>query len=69
MRCSSSSRGSRHTDDTLDVGEKMEFEFRYEAVAAGDATISCHVHATIDADDVFPRGTGAEGSETLTVRP
>jgi len=57
------------TDDTLEVGEKMELEFRYEAVDGGDATISCHVHATIDADDVFPRSAGANGSSTLTVRP
>jgi hypothetical protein len=56
-------------DDTLEVGEKMELEFRYEAVDVGDATISCHVHATIDADDVFPRSAGANGSSTLTVRP
>jgi hypothetical protein len=57
------------TDDTLDVGEEMEFEFRYEAVAAGDATITCHIRPTIDADDVFPRSAGADGRKTLTVRP
>ena len=56
-------------DDTLDVGEEMKAEFGYEAVAAGNATITCHVHATIDADDVFPRKAGANGSSTLTVRP
>ena len=52
---------------TLDVGEVLELEFEYEAVARGDAEITCHVHGTIDVDDVFPRSGGSNGTGSLRV--
>lgn len=54
---------------TLDPGEVLELELEYHAVAAGDATITCHVHATVDLGGLFPRQTGVNGSKSVTVRP
>jgi hypothetical protein len=54
-------------DGILDVGEVMEQEFRYRAEGRGDATIRCHVHASVDLDDLFPRSAGPNGEQTLTV--
>ncbi len=54
-------------DGTLDVGEQFDLELGYRAKSAGDATISCHVHATVDVDDLFPRSGGTAGDGELTV--
>jgi len=58
-----------NTDDlsTLEVGEVLEQELEYEAGDPGNATISCHVHASVVVDDLFPRSGGSNGSKTLTV--
>lgn len=59
-----------NSDDswTLDAGEELELELEYRAVAAGNSTISCHVHASVDVDRLFPRSGGANGSKGFTVR-
>ena len=54
-------------DATLDVGEVLELGFRYVAIGPGDATLSCHVHASVDLDDLFPRSAGPNGEKSLTV--
>lgn len=53
---------------TLDVGEVLELDLEYEAVARGEAEITCHVHATVDVDDVFPRSGGTNGRGSMRVR-
>jgi hypothetical protein len=60
--------GDIEPNSTLDVGEEMELEFEYHAVAAGGATISAHIHATVNPADVFPRSGGDDGSHGVTVR-
>lgn len=60
--------GSIEPNPTLDVGEVLELELGYEADARGTTTISCHVHATVEPDDVFPRGPGRSGSGDIRVR-
>lgn len=52
---------------TLDVGEVLELELEYVAEARGNATITCHVHATVDVGDVFPRSGGSNGEGDLRV--
>jgi hypothetical protein len=52
---------------TLEPNEVREHEFTYKGASAGDATISCHVHATVDVDDLFPRSNGTDGSKTVTI--
>ena len=54
-------------DGTLDVGEQFDLELGYRAMAAGDATISCHVHASVDVDDLFPRSGGTPGDGAVRI--
>jgi hypothetical protein len=41
----------------LDVGASKPAEVQYTGKAVGTATIRCHVHATVAADDLFPPDT------------
>ena len=52
---------------TMDPGEVMELELEYHAVLAGAVTITCHVHATVPVESLFPRQNGRNGSETVTI--
>ena len=61
------SGGDIEPNATLDVGEAMELEFEYVAKGAGNATISCHVHASVVPEDLFPRSAGANGSHDVKV--
>ncbi|WP_029136774.1 hypothetical protein [Nakamurella lactea] len=54
-------------DSRLDVGESVELEFDYQAIGAGRATFSGHIHAAVDLDDLFPNGRGDAGSKDVTV--
>lgn len=38
----------------LDAGESAQVELRYEAKKAGQTSINCHIHATVDQDALFP---------------
>lgn len=51
----------------LEPGELRELELEYHAEAVGDATIFCHVHASVDVDDLFPRSSGSNGSKVVTI--
>ena len=37
----------------VEVGEVTELEVEYRAVGAVEATITCHIHGTVDQDSVF----------------
>lgn len=39
---------------TLDVGETSQLELRYRAKKAGQTSIKCHIHATVDEKTLFP---------------
>jgi hypothetical protein len=56
-------------NSTLDIGEQIEVEFEYHAVAAGNAEIRAHIHGTVRPEDMFPRSGGTNGSRSVTVRP
>ena len=45
-----------NTDDlaTLEVGETSQVELQYRAKKAGQTSIKCHIHATVDQDTLFP---------------
>jgi hypothetical protein len=60
--------GDFEPNATLDVGEQNELEIGYRAVAAGNAEISAHVHASVDVESLLPRGNGTDGRRSLTVR-
>jgi hypothetical protein len=60
--------GDIEPNATLDAGEVLELELEFEAGEVGTATITCHVHATVNADDLFPRSAGTNGSKNVTVR-
>jgi len=60
------------TDDlefgsTMDPGEVTELELEYHAIRAGAVTITCHVHATVDIDGLFPRQNGRDGTTSVTI--
>jgi len=59
--------GAPQFDGVLDVGEVADLEFRYRAEGRGDATLRCHIHASVDLDDLFPRSAGPNGEQVLTV--
>jgi hypothetical protein len=61
--------GDIEPNSVLDIGEQREIEFEYHAESAGNATISCHIHARVDVDDLFPRSGGTNGSKPVTIRP
>ena len=48
------SGGDIEPNATLDVGEVLELEFEYVAKGAGNATINCHVHTSVNPEDLFP---------------
>jgi hypothetical protein len=56
-------------NNSLVVGEEIELEFSYRAKAAGNVTISAHLHGTVDVDSLFPRSGGTSGSKTVEVKP
>jgi hypothetical protein len=60
---------NEEVDGILDVGELLELEFGYRAKRAGNATITCHIHASIEVDDLFPRSAGSNGTVSLQVIP
>ncbi len=41
---------------TLDVGETLELEFEVKGLDEGNAEITCHLHANIDENSLFPNG-------------
>ncbi|HEY7047039.1 MAG TPA: hypothetical protein VH373_07450 [Jatrophihabitantaceae bacterium] len=45
-----------NTDDlsTLEIGESTQVELDYRAKKAGDTSIKCHIHATVDQNTLFP---------------
>jgi len=51
----------------LDVGESQPVQIGVRCYAAGDAKITCHVHADIDASDLFPTSQNRSGEQTVTV--
>ena len=60
--------GDIEPNATLDVGEVLELELEFEADDPGSATINCHIHASVDPDDLFPRSGGTNGSKTVTIK-
>lgn len=59
--------GDIEPNATLDVGEVLELPLEFEAVGAGRATFSAHVHASVDVDDLFPGSRGADGEKDVEV--
>jgi len=57
-----SSDGEFEPNATLDVGEVLELELEFEANDVGTAAINCHIHASVNPDDLFPRSGGTNGS-------
>ena len=57
------------SDDTLEVAEERDLEFGYEAKAAGTVNITCHVHASIDVDELFGKESGRNATRKVTVKP
>lgn len=57
------------TDKTLDVGDSDTIAgLKGKALALGNATISCHVHADPDLDYLFPKGNiSPSGNRVFTV--
>ena len=47
---------------TLEVGETRELTFEVKGLDEGNATITCHIHANIDENSLFPSG---ENSSTI----
>lgn len=62
------SGGDIEPNATLDVGELLELELEFEADNPGTASIKCHIHASVDPDDLFPRSGGTNGSRDVTVK-
>jgi hypothetical protein len=60
--------GDIEPNATLDVGELLELELEFEGVKPGSATINCHIHASVDPDDLFPRSGGTNGSREVTIK-
>jgi len=68
--------GSRRSDmyvrllaaGTLDVGDSQPVHLTVHCTGAGDAKITCHIHADIDASDLFPTSQNPNGELTLFVR-
>ena len=56
-------------DSRLDVGETGELELEYHAEAAGKATFSAHIHATVAFEDLFPRGRGDAATKEVKILP
>jgi hypothetical protein len=52
---------------TLDVGESQAVQIDVHCHDAGDAKITCHVHADIDASDLFPTSQNPNGEQTVSV--
>ena len=54
-------------DPTLEPGEEIRLEIGFEGEGAGTATLECHVHATIDVEELFrdSRGTSTERAVTI----
>jgi hypothetical protein len=52
---------------TLDVGESQLVQIDVHCHDAGDAKITCHVHADIDASDLFPTSQNPNGEQTVSV--
>jgi hypothetical protein len=53
---------------TLDVGQVLALEFEVKAIDEGSAAITCHVHADIDEDSLFPDGLRSKNdTQTVTV--
>ncbi len=64
----SAAGGDIEPNATLDVGEELVLNFEYQAEERVRTTIKAHIHATVVVDDLFPRGTGSNGSADVTVR-
>jgi len=52
---------------TLDVGESQSVQIDVHCQDEGDAKITCHVHADIDASDLFPTSQNPNGEQTVSV--
>ncbi len=52
---------------TLDVGESQAVQIDVHCHDAGDAKITSHVHADIDASDLFPTSQNPSGEQTVSV--
>jgi hypothetical protein len=57
------------TQAELDVGESAVFEeLKFKALKVGPATITCHIHAEIDQNSLFPTGENSpNGQAQLSV--
>ena len=55
------------TDSVLDPDEVREFRFTYKAIERGAGTFTAHLHGTVDADSLFPRGRGSDGEAEVKV--
>jgi hypothetical protein len=56
-----------HAGSTLDVGESQPVQIEVHCQDPGDAKITCHVHADIDASDLFPTSQNRSGEQTVSV--
>ena len=57
-------------NSTLDVGEQIELELDYHGENVGSATVNAHGHATVEVDDLFPRGDGRPGANaSIEIKP
>lgn len=55
-------------DSVLDVGESAELSLGYEAIRAGTATFSAHIHASVTFEDLFPSDRGTAGTRDTVVK-
>jgi hypothetical protein len=47
----------------LDVGETSQVELEYRAKKAGQTSIKCHIHATVDQSTLFPSNQAGANDE------
>jgi hypothetical protein len=52
---------------TLDVGDSQPVRLTVHCRDQGDAKITCHIHADIDASDLFPTSQNPNGEQTVSV--
>jgi hypothetical protein len=45
----------------LDVADSVQLELRYTAKAAGQTSLKCHIHATVDQNVLFPSNHAGAG--------
>lgn len=47
----------------LEVGENTQLELSYKAKKAGDTSIRCHIHASVDQNSLFPANQAGRNDE------